>query len=88
MNILVQVKEGNIEILEAVNSAPSRFRGEPEAARYLAQRVAATDAPVAFHVSCMHPAEHGLPAFSKAVFAEDVKDHIYQIQQASRSARI
>lgn len=85
MNILVKVEQGEIRIHEP-RSAPSCFRKEPDAALHLARRVAETAAPVAFHMSCSNPGEHGMPRFSKAAFAEDVKDNIYKIQQADRAS--
>ena len=83
MSILVQVKEGQIEIHEP-RAPGGTFRRELEAAQHLAERVARTAAPVNFHLSCSYPTDHGLPGFSKTAFMEEVKDQIYLIQQAAR----
>jgi len=87
MNILVQLKEGQIEVLEARGRGPSRFGAEREAAQFIAERVAQTAAPVSFHLSCQYPADYGRPKFSKPAFVEEVQDRIYDIQQAERATQ-
>jgi hypothetical protein len=86
MSILVQVKEGEIQVVEARDERPSTFRKEPEAAQHIAERVARTNAPVTFHLSCQYPAEYGRPGFSKPAFVEEVQDRIFTIQQAERGS--